>query len=198
MSFCLDCHHWIQQLTISPAVRLAAPLELPEHQVQPALGLPWCHQWLHKPALAWWVCRYCAEQHGLLRVWSVIKDYKHGKLICWLQTVASAACCRRTWSSNDATHDGAAHDGTANDETPVCRGGWSSAWGRCTRSTGKPLAPSLGILFHQKIRLSSTLPLLYTNISYFCSFSQLSPGLASQSPKKPKDPLADLDLKDFL
>lgn len=29
-------------------------------------------------------------------------------------------------------------------------------------------------------------------------FSQLSPGPASQSPKKPKDPLAELDLKDFL
>lgn len=26
----------------------------------------------------------------------------------------------------------------------------------------------------------------------------LSPGLANQSPKKPKDPLAELDLKDFL
>lgn len=31
----------------------------------------------------------------------------------------------------------------------------------------------------------------------FCDF-KLSSGPASQSPKKPKDPLADLDLKDFL
>lgn len=32
----------------------------------------------------------------------------------------------------------------------------------------------------------------------FIFVSQLSPGPATQSPKKPKDPLAELDLKDFL
>lgn len=40
--------------------------------------------------------------------------------------------------------------------------------------------------------------ILYLKSSHMFLVSQLSPGPASQSPKKPKDPLADLDLKDFL
>lgn len=60
--FSLDCHQQIQLedffqilLTLSslPAVRLVAPPELLGHQVQLPLALPWCHRWLHNPALAW-------------------------------------------------------------------------------------------------------------------------------------------------
>lgn len=57
-----------------------------------------------------------------------------------------------------------------------------------------------GILKHN-VRVQYVCPPFHVWSTYglLCFLlSQLSPGPASQSPKKPKDPLADLDLKDFL
>lgn len=87
--------------------RPVPPLELQEHQ-----------------ALAWWVLfhSFCFSL--------LIKSNITSSLI-WFVHIVSPACCRRAWSSHNATHDGPANNGAAYDETSLH---WSR-WSCCPRST---------------------------------------------------------------